>query len=99
MVFRSDSLRRIFCVRIRWRNVRRELIMSIESTQDGDPSMKGDAIDRLSCASCLYSRAQLMVDAAGVDLMCATTGERATARCDDFTYEPGTDESEKLGDD
>lgn len=34
------------------------------------------------------------MDAAGVDLYCAKSGELATDRCKEFTYEPGTDEDE-----
>lgn len=47
-----------------------------------------------TCASCLHSRAQLSLDAADIDLMCSKSGEAATERCEDFTYEPGTDEHE-----
>lgn len=47
-----------------------------------------------SCASCLHSRAQLALDAAEIDLMCAKSGELAVEVCDEFEYEPGTDEGE-----
>jgi len=66
--------------------------VSIESTDEKNVSIESE----FSCASCLHSRAQLSIGAASVDLMCAISGEAASDLCEDFTYEPGTDEHEKI---
>lgn len=49
--------------------------------------------DDLTCQSCLHSIAELDALARPV-LKCQLSNEKARRRCNEFEYEPGTDEKE-----